>query len=245
MESIRARPDLYSAATLADAGAKHLWHGYPDECHAFTSFADSLVALAWGCGWYPQPPYVGLRNAMIVDFASRSEEEAEASIRAGWNGAWEFPMGTVATVRSRTEVDAQNARFERHLALIATGMPIGEFHHDVIEPLLDPRTCPRPQCDTCKRRGARRLEDVFVSLGDGTGQRAVQLFSAWRPSSKLLARVDAAGIEIRTHPLDEIPKEDLEANRFYHIWDGTPLQAQEFRRTIWAPAWRRAKGTPR
>jgi hypothetical protein len=239
METLLKRPELYLAAPAPDAGAEHLWHGYPDECYSFTSFADSLVALAWGYGWYPQPPYVRLRNAMIVDFASQSEAEAEASIATGWNGAWEFPMGTVATVRERIEVNAQNARLTRHLTLIATGMPIDEFHHDVIEPLLDPHTCPHPSCGTCKRRGARRLEDVFVTLGDGTGQRAVQLFSAWRPSAKLLARADAAGIEIRQHPLDEIPGEDLEANRHYHLWDGTPLQAQQFRKTVWAPAWRR------
>lgn len=238
MERLLERPELYIAEPAADEGVGHMWHGYPDECYSFTSFADSLVALAWGYGWYPQPPYVGLRNAMIVDFASQTEEEAEASIASGWNGAWEFPMGTVATVRTRTEIDAQNTRIERHLALVATATPIEEFHHDVIEPLLDPRTCPSPDCDTCKRRGRRRLDDIFIALGDGTGQRAVQLFSAWRPSAKLVARVDAAGIEIRAHPLDEIPKDDLEANRFYHIWDGTPLQAQEFRKTVWAPAWR-------
>jgi len=244
METLLARPQLYCAQPAVDEGGGHMWHGYPDECYSFTCFTDSLVALAWGYGWYPQPPYVGLRNAMIVDFASRSEEEAEASMSFGWNGAWEFPMGTVATVRNRVDVDAQNVRIERHLALIATGMPIEEFHHDVIEPLLDPRTCPRYSCGTCNRRGVRRLEDIFVALGDGTGQRAVQLFSSWRPSGKLLMRADAAGIEIRAHRLDEIPVDDLEANRFYHIWNGTPLQAQEFRGTVWAPAWRVAKGAP-
>jgi hypothetical protein len=233
--------ELYFAGPAPDDGAAHLWHGYPDECYSFTSFADSLVALAWGHGWYAQPPYVTLRNAMIVDFESASEEEAEASIAGGWNGAWEFPFGAAATVHRRVEIDEQNARIWRHLAVITTGMPMEDFHAGVIEPLLDARMCPEPECDACKRRGARHLEDVFVALADGSDQSAVHLFSAWEPSRKLMVLADAAGVDIRHHRLGEIPKDDLEANRSYHIWDGTPQQAERFRRAIWAPAWRRAR----
>jgi hypothetical protein len=235
------RQGLFTAPKMRDEGAEHLSHGYPDECYSFTTFADSLVALAWGHGWYAQPPYVGLRNAIIVDFSSATEDEAEASLAHGWNGAWEFPMGSAATVSRRVEVDAQNAKIWRQLSIIGTGVSSDDFHAKVIEPLLDARSCSDRTCSKCRLRGVRHLEDVFIQLALGMDQGAIQLFSRWQPSSKLLTRVEAAGVRIIHHPLGEIPKEDLEANRAYHIWDGTPLQAEAFRKAVWAPAWRRKK----
>ena len=232
-----SRDHSFLASAANDTREAHLWHGYPDECYAMTAFADSLVALAWGHGWYPQPPIVDLRNAIVVDFASRTEAEAEDSIVRGWNGAFEFPMGIVNTVASRGEVNAQNARLERHLTLIATGMRQAEFHEAVIEELLDART--HRDCESCARRPNRGLAKVFSMLARGTDQAGVQLFSRWRPSSALVSTLKEEGLFVNHHSLDAIPKADLEANRFYHIWDGTPKQAEEFRRIVWAPDWKR------
>ncbi|HEY1976396.1 MAG TPA: hypothetical protein VGG89_07625 [Candidatus Baltobacteraceae bacterium] len=228
----------FIASPQPDGGEERLWHGYPDECYAFTSFADSLVALAWGHGWYAQPPMVDLRNAIVVDFASSTEEAAEASITRGWNGAWEFPMGVVNTVASRVEMNAQNARIERNLSLIGTAMRQAEFHENVVNELFDRRL--HPDCGKCEGRPERTLADVFRILAHGTDQVAVQLFSKWDPSPALRESLSASRVAIIHHPLDSIPREDLEANRYYHIWDGSPLQAEQFRRTVWAPAWRRA-----
>ena len=235
------REHAYLAAPRSDAGEEHIWHGYPDECYSFTAFADSLVALAWGHGWYMQPPMVDLRNAIVVDFASSTEEEAEASLAGRWNGASEFPMGAINTVSSRVETNAQNARIERHLALIGTAMRQSEFSETVIEQLFDPRT--HPGCEKCAEKPIRTLGDVLAILADGTDQAAVALFSQWEPSRKLRDSLQRKNIAINNHPLSSIPREDLEANRFYHIWDGTPLQAEEFRKTVWAPAWRTKRST--
>jgi hypothetical protein len=40
---------------VPDDGSEHLWHGYPDECFSFSSFADSVVALILYDGWGIQP----------------------------------------------------------------------------------------------------------------------------------------------------------------------------------------------
>lgn len=226
------------AEPAADIGAEQMWHGYPDECYSFTVFADSLVALAGGHGWYHQPPMVGLRNALTVDFCSGTEAEAEASLR-GWNGAWEFPMGTVATTAARVALNAQNDRVTRHIALLGTAMRQEEFHAAVIEPLLDPRTCPDRNCTTCGGREIHDLAEVFVILANGTDQDVVHLFSRWEPGVELRRRTTAKGVELKRRPLGVIPSDALEANRQYHIWKGTPLQAQEFRKTVWAPGWQR------
>ena len=231
------RRHAFLASPQPDTVEERIWHGYPDECHSLTTFADSLVALAWGRGWYVQPPMVDYRNAIVVDFASSTQGEAEASIARGWNGAWEFPMGAVNTVASRAEINAQNARIERHLTLIGTAMRQAEFQESVITELLDRRT--HPDCDSCRLRPNRTLADVFSLLASGTGQAAVQLFSKWEPSQTLRDSLTTSGVTLVRHPLDAIPRDDLEANRYYHIWDGTPLQAEEFRRTVWAPAWRK------
>jgi len=234
------RDRLYLAAPQPDIDKKPMFHGFPDECYAYTVFADSLVALAWGYGWYHQPPMVGARNAIVVDFASATEGGAEASIPHGWNGPAEFPMGVVGTVKSREAVTRQTDRVERHLSLIATGMRHDGFHDAVISRLLDRRTCPLADCPRCADRDPRRLVDVFGILADGADQCAVQLFSRWIPSDALRAELAALDIGIEHHPLSAIPAADLEANRYYHVWDGTPLQAEAFRNTVWAPAWKKA-----
>ena len=231
------RRHAFIASPQSDTTEERIWHGYPDECYSVTTFADSLVALAWGHGWYMQPPMVDYRNAFVVDFASNTEGEAEAAIAHGWNGAWEFPMGVVNTVASRVETNTQNARLERHLTLIGTAMRQAEFQENVIAELLDRRT--HPDCDSCRPRPDRTLADVLSILASGSGQTAVQLFSKWEPSQTLRDSLTTSGVTLVRHPLDAIPRDDLEANRYYHIWDGTPLQAEEFRRAVWAPAWRK------
>lgn len=122
---------------LKDDGSEHLWHGYPDECVALTSFADSLVAQMLGHGWWVEPPITVVRKAFVIDFASDREAQAEASIQHRWNGTWEFPMGVANTVCSRTELNEQNPRIDRHLTPIATAMTCEDFHKAVGEKLLD------------------------------------------------------------------------------------------------------------
>jgi len=64
-------------------------------------------------------------------------------------------MGVTNTVYSRTEVNEQNARIERHLTLIGTAMTCEDFHKAVGEKLLDVHSCPdKKHCDIC--RGAYR-----------------------------------------------------------------------------------------
>jgi hypothetical protein len=225
---------------LRDDGSEHLWHGYPDECFALTSFADSLVAHVLGRGWWIQPPITVVRKAFVIDFASEREAQAEASIQHGWNGTWEFPMGVVNTVYSRAEVNEQNARIERHMTLIATAMTCEDFHKAVGEKLLDVHSCPdKIHCDICKGRIPRGLADTFELLSAGTKESEVHLFSQWAPSEELSTILHADGVRIVHHDLSDIPLADLKANRAYHIWDGTENQGHEFREAVWAPAWRK------
>jgi hypothetical protein len=54
----------YLASSAAGDGERRS-HGYPDECYALTTFAESLVALAYEAVWVLQAPIVDLRNALI------------------------------------------------------------------------------------------------------------------------------------------------------------------------------------
>ena len=228
----------FIARDRPDTSDTPVFHGYPDECYAYAAFADSLVALSWGEGWRQQPPIVSLRTAIVVDFASETEQDAQASIGESWNGVWELPMGATSTLQACVELDAQNERSTRHLALIATSISHGDFERRVTRELVDSRTCNKKGCDVCANRADRDLADVLRILANGTGQSAVQLFSNWQPSDALQTKLDDANIAIVHHALRSIPAADLEANRSYHVWGGTPLQGQEFRRAIWTPQWK-------
>ena len=219
---------------------EHLWHGYPDECFAMTSFADSLVAKILYGGWGIQPPITVVRMAIVVDFVSTRQAQAEASLAHGWNGAWEFPMGVVNSVHSRAETKEQNARIARHLTFIGTAMTMQDFDRRVTRRLLDIHSCPDGRhCEVCQQREPRALADALQILADGLELSEIHLFAKWRPSPNLTALLKADGINLTCHRLSSIPKNDLEANRYYSLWDGTERQGHDFRNAVWAPAWRR------
>jgi hypothetical protein len=220
----------------AENGAR-ISAGYPDECLDFTAFAGSLAALITDGEWLLQP-FTQKRLAIVVDFASETQAEAEDSLKRGWNGAWEFPTGCVNTVRSRVETNEQNARIERHLSLIATGDTMREFFWGVTEKLLDANSCSKPDCVRCKMRFTRDLAMTF-SIFSKSGFQTIHLFSKWQPSSELRAVLRAEDVEIQWSPLSAIPSPDLEANRYYSIWDGTARRHDDFMQHLWAPSWQR------
>jgi hypothetical protein len=223
---------------VPDDGSKHLWHGYPDECFSFTSFVDSLVGLLVCGGWFIQPPITIVRKAIVIDFVSEREAQAESSLAHRWSATWEFPMGTTTTKHSRVEVNEQNAKLGRHLTLIGSAMTHEDFFHAVGEKLLDHHNCTDPSCTICATRIKRRLADVFQILASGTMQSEVHLFSRYKPSPAIIEPLRADGIALIAHDLDEIPLHDLEANQYYHLWDGTEDQGHEFRKAVWAPDWK-------
>jgi len=225
-----------------DVGGERTSAGYPDECLDFTSFAGSLAALVTEGQWLNNP-FTQKRCAVIVDFFSQTQEEAQASLARGWNGAWEFPMGCVNTVRSRVETNEQNALIERHLSLIATGDTMRDFFWEVTERLLDAHSCKSPDCRVCKGRFPRDLAMVFAIFAD-LGFRTLYLFSQWEPSTALRNVLRQEGIEIQWNPLSAIPAADLEANRYYSIWDGTEKQYDDFMTRFWAPSWQHRDGSP-
>ena len=229
---------------VPDDGSEHLWHGYPDECFSFSSFADSLVALILYGGWGIQPPVTVVRKAIVVDFVSHLQSQAEMSLGHGWNGAWEFPMGVSNTVHSRVETNEQNAKIGRHLSLIGTAMTNEDFFRAAGEKLLDVHSCRDTSCKICSTRSRRALTDVFQILATGTKESEVHLFARWTPSDDLIEPLRADGITIVSRPLDVIPRRALEANRSYHIWDGTEQQGHEFREAVWAPAWMKPSDMP-
>jgi hypothetical protein len=235
LEAMRAH-DFISHEPAED-GAR-IAAGYPDECLDFTAFAGSLAALITDGEWLLQP-FTQKRLAIVVDFASETQAEAEDSLKRGWNGAWEFPTGCVNTVRSRVETNEQNARLERHLSLIATGDTMREFFWGVTEKLIDANSCREPTCAKCTIRFARDLA-MTLSIFSKTGFRTIHLFSRWQPSAELRAVLREEDVEIQWNPLASIPSPDLEANRQYSIWDGTATQYDDFMRHFWAPSWQRS-----
>lgn len=220
-----------------DDGAR-IAAGYPDECLDFTAFAGSLAALITDGEWLLQP-FTQKRLAIVVDFASETQAEAEDSLKRGWNGAWEFPTGSINTVRSRVETNEQNARIERHLSLIATDDTMREFFWGVTEKLVDANSCREPNCAKCTIRFARDLA-MTMSIFSSSGFRTIHLFSRWQPSPELRAVLREEDVAIQWNPLSSIPSSDLEANRQYSIWDGTAAQYDDFMRRFWAPSWQRS-----
>jgi hypothetical protein len=233
--------DFLSTVSCED-GAERISAGYPDECLDFTSFTGSIAALVTEGKWLNNP-FTQKRVAIVIDFASTSESEAEASLHSPLNGAWEFPMGCVNTIRSRVETNEQNARIERHLSIVTTGESMREFHPAVIERLLDVHSCRDAECAICRTRFERDLALMFTIIGD-FGFPEVHLFSNWEPSLKLRTTVELGEIYIKWNPLFAIPAADLEANRFYSIWDGPEPQYQDFLRRHWAPSWSAPNGGP-
>jgi hypothetical protein len=229
---------------VPDNGSEHLWHGYPDECFSFSSFADSPVALILYGEWGIQPPITVVRKAIIVDFASDRQAQAEVSLGHGWNGAWEFPMGVANTVHSRLETNEQNAKICRHLSVIGTAMTNEDFFRAVGEKLLDVHSCHIKSCKICSGRMRRGLADVCQILSSGMKESEVHLFAKWTPSDDLVELLRSDGITLVAHPLARIPSRAIEANRCYHIWDGTEQQGHEFREAIWAPSWMEASDMP-
>lgn len=148
-------------------------------------------------------------------------------------------MGVANTVNSRVEVNEQNARIGRHLSVIGSAMTCDDFNSAVVEKLIDIHSCDEANCAICATRTTRGLEDVFQILASGTKESEVHLFARWSPDEALLAPLRADGITVVARSLDEIPTEDLNANRFYHVWDGTEQQGHEFREAIWAPEWKK------
>ena len=233
------RADMHDFISNApDVGGERISSGYPDECMDFATFSGSLAALVTDGEWIVQP-FTQKRTAVILDFASDTEAEAEESLQRGWNGAWEFPIGCVNTVRSRIETNEQNARIERHLSLVATGDTMREFYWGVVEKLLDPHSCKDPDCRVCKGRFERDLALTMVIFAD-LGFSTIYLFSRWQPSARLREVLRKEQIEIQWNPLSAIPSGDLEANRYYSIWDGTQKQYEDFIQRFWAPSWQRS-----
>jgi hypothetical protein len=148
-------------------------------------------------------------------------------------------MGCINTVRSRVEENEQNARLERHIALIATGDTMREFFWGVTEKLLDANSCREPNCAKCTIRFARDLA-MTLSIFSKTGFRTIHLFSRWQPSPELRAVLREEDVEIQWNPLSSIPPADLEANRWYSIWDGTAARYHDFMRSLWSPSWQRS-----
>ena len=235
MKTIEEKHD-YLSPLPANPGDRY-YHGYPDECRDFAMFSDSLSALITDGAWMIQP-FTQKMAASVVDFVSTTESEAAASIAHGWNGAWEFPMGHVNTVHSRTETNAQNARMGRHLSLIGTGFTMRDFFWNVCEKLLDSHTCADANCAKCKSRFPRDLAMVFTLLAQGLGLETVHLFSKWEPSPALRQGLAGEGIALHHRALSDIPAADLEANRYYSIWDGSDAQSLDFLAKFWSPSWR-------
>ncbi len=106
-------------------------------------------------------------------------------------------------------------------------MSSDDFHAKVIErSWTRDRVMTKSAPNAVTRSAASKRS--FHPAALGTDQAGVQLFSKWEPSRNLLAKVKDTGTGIIHHPLGSIPQEDLEANRAYHVWSGTPLQAESF-----------------
>ncbi|HTV73638.1 MAG TPA: hypothetical protein VME66_08045 [Candidatus Acidoferrales bacterium] len=228
----------FTAVAQPDVFAEHEWRRYPNELHDFTSFVDSLAAVAYlREPWAPQRPITNVRGVMVVDFKSATQAQAEASIDGRWtSGGYGLPMGAVNTVASRIAVDAQNDRVERHLSLIATAMHMDKFVSRVIRELYDSRSC--PNCEGCATIPNRTLVDAMIILARKTKRYHIELFARWQPDERMRKALRRRSVNLAWYPLDVIPAEDLAVNRFFHVWHGTPLQDEEFRRKHWQPTWR-------
>ena len=208
-------------SSMPDVEGRRVFVGYPDECHDFTLFAGALAALITDGEWSINPWALYADLAIAIDFVSETETDAEASLEDGWYGASELPMGSVNTIQSRVEINEQNARYARHLTLVATGQKMRDFQRKAREGLL----------------GARSLADALRFLTTAADVSTVHLFSKWQPKQGIREEgaLGTAGIVWR--PLSAIPKHDLEANRRWSSWHGSKPQSDDFLNRFWSPRW--------
>lgn len=207
-------------SSAPEAGGQRVFIGYPDECRDFTLFAGSLASLVTDGEWAANPWALYTDLAIVVDFVSKTRADAEASLRGGWYGASEMPMGSANTIQSRIETNAQNARYARHLTLIATGQTMRDFQRRARESLID----------------AQSLTDVFQLLAETSNAGTVHLFSSWRPNQGFFGEA-GFGSKIEWRPLSAIPQRDLDANRWWSSWYGNENQSGDFLKRFWSPGW--------
>lgn len=226
-----------------DTGGERISAGYPDECLDFTTFAGSLAALVTDGEWLIQP-FTQKRLAVIVDFASDNAGggRSESELRLERGPAVPHRLREHRALANRdkraecqdraTSLTDCYRRYHARILLEHHGKTFGC-------PLMQ-----RPQCRTCQGRFPRDLSLAMTIFADWGRFATVYLFSRWQPSDELRALLRTDEIEIQWNPLSAIPRADLEANRYYSIWDGPRKQYDDFVARFWAPSWQRSREAP-
>lgn len=234
MDQTLAASNAVLIPPTADSGAPYICIGYPDECNSFADFARYLTVLAGGERWYCPPTCPPPPSAILLDFLSDTEAEADTSVGTSWCAPDGLHLGTFTTTSTEEDINEQNERKSRHRTMIATALDQNTFQFMVLSRVLDARSCPELNCTKCQGRLPRSVADVIHALVQGTGVSSVHLFSKWDPSATLRHLAERDEIELVHFPLSVIPGNLLDKHRHYTTWYGTPLQAAEFRKVRWA-----------
>jgi hypothetical protein len=96
------------------------------------------------------------------------------------------------------------------IVIVAAGWASSRFAADVVRPLLARREC--------------TLAEVMVILRRATGAREVHLFARWSPDTAMSKEIEAAGIQLVTHPLESIEQAALVSGQRFSRWQ-SPFRA--------------------
>jgi len=75
------------------------------------------------------------------------------------------------------------------------------------------------------QRGVCGFDDVAAMLAGNLETDEVHLFSRWVPTPEIIAALRDRGIALVVHPLDQIQRAALIAERRLQIWSGPPQAA--------------------
>src|SRR5215469_12935164 len=137
--------------------------GYPDEWLMYQAFADSLMMFAHNGRWRGVAPLAYFPCAVVIDYRTSSEEDAEALLGFGWTASRENSLQT-DEIYSWRGVNAENFECRRELAVVFSGISYPHFISLVCSRL------PRADAPAHVKQRRMSMYDVLASVGDAAEQ---------------------------------------------------------------------------
>ncbi len=105
-------------------------------------------------------------------------------------------------------VDFDGASLEevRQLLTVVSGYSVASFDGAVASRLIAQGEC--------------GFDDLVRIIAESTGAPEIHLYAHWEPPAEIMARIEAAGVTLHRHPLEDVSRAALIARHRYQAWRG-------------------------
>ena len=105
-------------------------------------------------------------------------------------------------------VDFEGASFSevRQLLAVVRGYSAASFDASVTACLM--------------KQGECAFDDIVRVIAESTGAASIHLYAHWEPPRETIANLQAAGVILCTHPLEDVSRAALIARHRYQAWQG-------------------------